>query len=33
MINLNDVLTCRRVMEYQGFGIEYTTGLDDVFVN
>lgn len=33
MINLNDVLTCRRVMEYQGVGIEYTTGLNDVFVN
>ena len=31
-LNLVDVLTCRRVMDYQGICIEYTTGLDEVYV-
>ena len=32
-LNLNDVLTCRRMMDYQGICIEYTTGLEEVFIN
>ena len=32
-LNLNDVLTCRRVMDYNGMLIEYTTGLDEVYVS
>lgn len=31
-LNLVDVLTCKRVMDYQGICIEYTTGLDEVYV-
>lgn len=34
MLNLNDVLTCKRVMDYQGYDLEYTTGLcDEVYLN
>ena len=33
MINLTDVLTCRRVMVYEGIAIEYKTGLDEVTIN
>ena len=33
MLNLNDVLTCKRIMEYEGCVIEYTTGLNDVYLN
>ena len=33
MLKLNDVLDCRRVMEYKGAVIEYTTGLNEVYVN
>lgn len=32
-LNLNDVLTCRRVMVYEGSWIEYTTNLSEVYVN
>ena len=33
MLKLNDVLDCKRVMEYKGAVIEYTTGLNEVYVN
>ena len=34
MLNLVDVLTCRRVMVYKGQEIEYTTGLcNEVYLN
>lgn len=34
MLNLNDVLTCRRVMNYEGYCIEYSTGLcGEVYLN
>lgn len=33
MLKLEEVLTCRRMINYEGFGLEYTTGLTDVFVN
>jgi len=33
MLKLNDVLECRRMMEYKGAVIEYTTGLNEVYVN
>ena len=33
MLKLNDVLDCRRMMEYQGAVIEYTTGLNEVYIN
>ena len=32
-LNLNDVLTCRRMMDYQGICIEYTTGIEEVYIN
>lgn len=32
-LNLSDVLTCRRVMDYQGICIEYTTGIEEVYIN
>jgi hypothetical protein len=31
--NLNDVLSCKRVMDYKGISIEYTTDLDGVKVD
>ena len=33
MLKLNDVLDCKRMMEYKGAVIEYTTGLNEVYVN
>ena len=34
MLNLVDVLTCKRVMVYKGYQIEYTTGLcNEIYVN
>lgn len=32
-LNLNDVLDCRRVLEHKGCIIEYTTGLNNVYLN
>lgn len=34
MLNLTDVLTCRRVINYEGYCLEYTTGLcGEVYLN
>ena len=33
MLRLNDVLDCKRVMGYKGAVIEYTTGLNEVYLN
>ena len=34
MLNLVDVLTCKRIMVYEGSMIEYTTGLSgEVYLN
>lgn len=34
MLNLSDVITCKRVMEYKGVELEYTTGLSgEVYLN
>ena len=33
MLKLEELLTCRRIMNYEGCNIEYTTGLNEVYVN